>query len=436
MKVLLVEPLGHRGGHFSAHTKYLSEALADAGMTVTVITFDGLLGEAPELNANVKHISFVSQSGPFGPMWSFLSRHLHHVVSSILVTICVYHLAVQRDRKEKSDVMHVLDASVPYYAFPWFESLVNHRCLVFTLFSLSGQVWRKSRQLKLTGFPSREQILMNLRLRLVGLIWRMPATALKGLRHRRSGRGNRLAFICYTKAVQDSYSDSPYYDKIVLMPRGVVIPDQKTFKAVEARRILGLPQDGAVLLHFGTNHFDKDFEVIFQAAKGLPEPYTLLFAGKIDPAYRTNNSITLAKKHGLEKNTIIVDRYIPDEEMKGYFQAADAALLSHRKHFGRYSGVLATSAQFSLPVIAADVGEIGEIVRNCGLGLTFEAEDAQSLREAILSFLSLNEERREEMKRNLLRFAQDHSYQLVARRHIEVYQSLLHQSGRLDKIPS
>jgi glycosyltransferase involved in cell wall biosynthesis len=218
------------------------------------------------------------------------------------------------------------------------------------------------------------------------------------------------------------------------MPRGVAVPDQGALKPVEARRILGLSQDGAVFLHFGSNHADKNFEVIFQAAKDLPEPYTLLFAGKLNPVYRANNPAMLAKKYGLGQNAIIADRYIPEEEMPDYFHAADATLLSYRKHFGRASGVLSTTAQFNLPVIASDVGEIGKAVRNYRLGLTFEAENAQSLREVILSFLNLEEEQKQEMKRNLLRFAQDHSWQVVAQRHIEVYQSLLLQSGRHEKM--
>lgn len=44
MRVLLVEPLGHLGGHMSTHAKFLSEALAHASVDVTLLTFDGLLG--------------------------------------------------------------------------------------------------------------------------------------------------------------------------------------------------------------------------------------------------------------------------------------------------------------------------------------------------------------------------------------------------------
>ena len=56
MRVLLVEPLGHWGGHFTAHTKHLAQALVNAGVDVTLLTFDGLLGKPTELDAEVKRL--------------------------------------------------------------------------------------------------------------------------------------------------------------------------------------------------------------------------------------------------------------------------------------------------------------------------------------------------------------------------------------------
>ena len=110
---------------------------------------------------------------------------------------------------------------------------------------------------------------------------------------------------------------------------------------------------------------------------------------------------------------------------KYYFYAVDAVILSYRKDFKGASGVLSTAAQYNLPVIAADVREIGETVKNYKLGLTFEAENSPSLRKAVLSFLNLNEEAKQEIRENLLHYAQTHSWQEAAQRHIELYQGLI-----------
>jgi len=205
---------------------------------------------------------------------------------------------------------------------------------------------------------------------------------------------------------------------------GVAMPEQAALTPLEARQRLGLPQDEPVFLHFGLNHLSKNLEVIFQAAKDLPPPYKLLFAGQVYSSSDANNPLSLVRKYGLGQTAIIVDRYILEQELPDYFYSADAVILSYRTDFQGASGVLSAAAQFNVPVIASDVGEIGEAVKNSKLGLTFEAENPESLRDTISAFLGLREEEKREMKENLSRFAQDRSYQELARRHIELYQSL------------
>ena len=425
MKVLLVECLGHVGGHYSAHTNHLSQALTDVGVDITLLTFNGLVSEPAESPGKVKHISFTSRSGAIAPAWRFLSCHLPKVLNCIVSTICTFRLALREAQREKNAIIHILDAYPHDFAPLWFASLVGHRNLIFTLFYPYRETDLEKLQARFKQALSERELRICLQLSLTRLLGARPATALKHSLYRRAGKRNRLAFISYTKSVHDSYFNSPFYDKIIPMFRGIVIAEQGSLTAFEARRTLGLPRDGAVFLHFGGNHSEKDFEVIFRAAKDLSQPYKLLFAGKVDSVGQTNSPSKLVKKYGLGQDVVIVNKYIPEEEMPHYFCAADAVILSYRKHFKRVSGVLSTAAQFNLPVIASDVREIGEAVRNYKLGLTFEAESAQSLREAILSFLSLKDDEKRGMRKNLSRFVQDHSWHEVAQRHLELYQSLL-----------
>ena len=211
------------------------------------------------------------------------------------------------------------------------------------------------------------------------------------------------------------------------MFRGTELPEAQPLTKDEAREHLGLSQRSTTLLHFGLNHIYKNFEVIFEALRGFQLDCQLVFAGKVDPNSPVNNPWQLAQKYGLQQNTIIIDKYITDEEAKYYFYAADALILSHRKEFKEASGVLSDATHFNLPVIAADVGEVGELVTTHGLGLTFEAEDPQSLREALLSFLDLKEDEKQQIKRNSAEFALTHSWQELAQRHVELYQSLFEQ---------
>ena len=430
MRVLLVEPFGHMGGHPTEHTKYLVRALAYAGVDVTLLTFDGLLSNSVEGDGRVKHISFVARTGALAPLFRYLPHLIPLKVAQVqldrlLSTICTFFEALRQNRRNKYEVIHILDSCIPDYDFPWFASIAGHCCLVFTLFAPSREVDIENWWDRLKETFSKRQIMMGLQLCSRRLLGTRLATPLRGFLYRRGDKRNRQAFVCYTSTVYHSYADRAFYDKIVLMFRGLATPEQRTLKPLEARQFLGLPQDGVLLLHFGVNHLGKNFEAIFQAAKGLPRPYKLLFVGKVKSAGQTNNPLRLVKKYGLQQNTIIVDRYLTDEEAKYYFYAVDAVILSHRKDFKGASGVLSNAAQYNLPVIAADVGDIGEAVKRYKLGLTFEPENPKSLQEAILSFLNLNEEEKREIKRNLSYFAQTRSWQEVAQRHIEVYQGLI-----------
>jgi len=434
MRVLLVEPLGHWEGHFTAHTKHLAQTLVNAGVDVTLLTFDGLLGKSTELDAEVKHISFLSQTGVLKPLLRclphlFPSKFIQGQLDRIFSTICTFFLALRRSRMGKYEVVHVLDACVPDYAFPLFASITGNCSLVFTLYDASIKTRLENWGARFRESLSKRQIMMGFQLWLIRLLGTRPATTLREFLYRRGAERNRLAFICYTSAVRDSYSGSSFHNRIMRMLRGAELPEAQPLTKGEAREHLGLSQNRIMLLHFGANHPLKNFKVIFEALRDLQSDYKLVFAGKVNLVNQANIPWKLAQKYGLQQNTITVDRYLTDEEARYYFYAADAVILSHRNEFKGASGVLSTAAQYNLPVIAADVGEIGNMVKNYKLGLTFEAENPESLRESILSFLDINEEEKRKIKRNLSCFAQTHSWQEVAQRHIELYQKLLQNSA-------
>ncbi len=45
-----MEPFGKHGGHHSVDTKRVTEALAEAEVNVTLVTFDGVRGDWAETN--------------------------------------------------------------------------------------------------------------------------------------------------------------------------------------------------------------------------------------------------------------------------------------------------------------------------------------------------------------------------------------------------
>jgi glycosyltransferase involved in cell wall biosynthesis len=120
----------------------------------------------------------------------------------------------------------------------------------------------------------------------------------------------------------------------------------------------------------------------------------------------------------------VEDIFVPEEEKAFYFLASDVAILSYKKNFIQSASIINDAAKFSTPVIASDVGQLGEFVRTHNLGITFTPEDPHSLRQAIFSFLQLPDEERKAIKENFARFRAAYSWEENARQHLEIYQRL------------
>jgi D-inositol-3-phosphate glycosyltransferase len=183
---------------------------------------------------------------------------------------------------------------------------------------------------------------------------------------------------------------------LVLLPRAAVqvvpIPVHDFFDApgvtqAEARRRLGLPESGPILLFFGIIRPYKGLDVLLEALallKARAAAPLLVVAGE----FWGGKAATLAEieRAGLAENVRLEDRYIPNEEVGLYFTAADALAAPHLK--GTQSGAATVALALGVPLvvtdrIAAGLPE-GERERAC----VARRGDAHSLAEAISAALS------------------------------------------------
>jgi len=152
--------------------------------------------------------------------------------------------------------------------------------------------------------------------------------------------------------------------------------------------------NGNILLFFG---FVRPYKGLKYLIKALPEiiktnNVTLLVVGefwkdKID-------YLSLIKALGLEKNVIIVDDYILNEEVGDYFSAADLVVQPYTSATG--SGVVQTAFGFSKPVLATRVGCLPEVIDHGETGFLVEPKDSHGLAKAVDQYF--NQTDREAMK--------------------------------------
>ncbi|HEY0979034.1 MAG TPA: glycosyltransferase [Flavobacteriales bacterium] len=84
-----------------------------------------------------------------------------------------------------------------------------------------------------------------------------------------------------------------------------------------------------------------------------------LFLKKADDE-RDYDPLALIDKLGLKDRTLVVDRFIPNEEVPPYFQAADTIVLFYET--ATPSGVESLSYNFKLPAVATRVGHFPETI--------------------------------------------------------------------------
>lgn len=142
----------------------------------------------------------------------------------------------------------------------------------------------------------------------------------------------------------------------------------------EARKILNIPSDKFVFLHYGVGDKRKGLHLAIRAMLRNSE-FFLLCAGRLGDNREIINGLSQLEQRGQAK---ILNAYVSDGESDMCFCASDVVLLPYIRHFGS-SGVLSKAAAAGKPVIVSDEGLLARRVREYGLGLLFSSGNAELL---------------------------------------------------------
>jgi glycosyltransferase involved in cell wall biosynthesis len=158
-----------------------------------------------------------------------------------------------------------------------------------------------------------------------------------------------------------------------------------------SRKRLGLPVERTILLFFGELRENKGPDILLKAVRLLPSEVLVVFAGRPAGSFSLRDWEQEVLANGVDGQTRLDLGHIPDELVPVYFGAADAIVLPYRRSFLATSGVLQWAAAAQKPVIATDVGEIGDLVKRYELGLVTEPENPRVLAGTIIDYLRQRE---------------------------------------------
>jgi len=163
-----------------------------------------------------------------------------------------------------------------------------------------------------------------------------------------------------------------------------------------ARASLGITAE-RVLLFFGYVRRYKGLHVLLEAMAIVVRSLDakLMVVGEFyddEEKYRKQIS-----RLGLYEHVILKSDYVPNDRVGVYFSAADVVVLPYIS--ATQSGIAQIAYNFDRPVIATDVGGLGEVVRDMVTGFLVPHDDPTALAQSIIRFYG--EEREPEFAANV-----------------------------------
>jgi glycosyltransferase involved in cell wall biosynthesis len=141
-----------------------------------------------------------------------------------------------------------------------------------------------------------------------------------------------------------------------------------------ARQQLQIDENKKVILFFGFIRQYKGLHILLDAIQLLKNKldFTLLIAGEFyedaKPYYQQ------IEKLGLQNNIKLFANFIPDDEVKKYFCAADLVVQPYIN--ATQSGVTPIAYHFEVPMLVTNVGGLADMVPNGKVGLVADANAA------------------------------------------------------------
>jgi len=177
-------------------------------------------------------------------------------------------------------------------------------------------------------------------------------------------------------------------DRIDVIPHGIV-PLQNPPDPIDARKKLNLPLDRQIILFFGGIRPNKGLDVLLKAMKIIKsrdQQVLLVIAGGLLGRFNFESYSDMIRKFDLSEYVQTFIQFIPEEEVDYFFAASDLVALPYLK-FEAQSGVLLRAYAHKKPVVASNVGAMGELVFTDKVGLTVEPGAVEPLAEAVINAL-------------------------------------------------
>lgn len=201
---------------------------------------------------------------------------------------------------------------------------------------------------------------------------------------------NCYGFIAMSKTVLNDISKFTNNSNKVYSPHPMYETYGEKVSIDEARKRLGLNREDKIILFFGLIRHYKGLDILLEAManeKVKSQNIKLLIAGEF---YEDKEPyFDLIKKHNLQNNIILHDKFIANEDVRYYFCASNLVAQTYRN--ATNSGVTMIGYYYEKPMLVTNVGGLAEIVPDEKCGYVVETDIAK-ISEKICDYFEKNKE--------------------------------------------
>ena len=234
--------------------------------------------------------------------------------------------------------------------------------------------------------------------------------------------------ICHTEEAKrklvSEFSIDP--EQIWVIPHGPLFHDAKCHSTKESKAALSLRPDETVVLCQGIIRPYKGLDFLLQSwhkvqSKNLNARLVIAGTGEPDLLEAIKKRV---HRLGLQESVRLDLRFIPDEQLVMYYEAADVVVYPYREVTA--SGALMTAVAFGKSIVATNLPAFRQVLRDKETALLVDYDDAEAL-AGFLTLLIGNPKERERLAANLASSDDFDSWSSIARRTRQCYASLLRE---------
>lgn len=179
-----------------------------------------------------------------------------------------------------------------------------------------------------------------------------------------------------------------------------------------------------VVLFVGRLDKEKKLDQVIRAFTNVlkSEDAQLVIAGK---GKEKSNLVKLSQKLGIEENVSFTG-FVSDKDLPSLYHCADLFVIASIAELQSLATMEAMAS--GLPVVAAKVMALPELVHNGKNGYLFNEADTKTLGEKIIKILK-NPALKKKMSKNSLSIIKNHNIEKTLKKYVQIYQQLLPENN-------